>query len=1205
MPLLAFPYRSRSLWALAAVFFWTAFSAAAHAGLPEVPPTFTSTPITETFAGDPYDYEITTNDANLLDTITITTSDTLPIWLSLTDRGDRTATLAGTPLATDVGETSITLLVSDQIASPTLQSFLLTAFPQRLVVDTLTDNDNGDYRPGDLSLREAIRLANDTMLDDITFATSGTIVIRPRGLPRITSTMSIDASSGAGGSCAPTIELDGTAVTGNGLDIQADGVLIKGLAINRFGANGIQIDGNDNAVECSFLGTDITGSFALPNGGRGVFVASGDRNIIGNSSDFSQNVLSGNIIAGVESSQLTTGTLVFRNMIGVNAAGDAAIPNGSYGVVLNGRDAFVGNFHLPNRNVISGNTGVAVVVNGDYNAVQTNIIGTDVNRAFAIPNTRGIIVNGAHNVIGADDARGNKISGNTGAAIEIFSGSASQNRFEQNSIGVDSTGLAGIPNGSGIFIPDTGDGNVIVNNVIAFNIADGIRSTASETALLQITGNIVHDNGGSGITFSGPVQSHKITRNSIRDNGQLGIDLNEDGVTLNDADDVDSGANALQNFPVLNIPIDGDAQLTGTLDSTASTSCTIELFQNAACDPSGYGEGQSYIGAVNVFTDPTGHASFAFSPFQPIFAGNVYTSTATDSAGRTSEFSACAIVPGLVVNHAPTDIALSNDSIPENTPPGSVVGVLSTIDPDFGDTVTLSLTNNAGGRFSISGTDLIANPSFNYEFDATSYLITVRASDAGRLAYSEDFTIFITDVNERPTEILISNAAVSEHAPNNTEVGVLTTLDEDTSQTHSYILLYDESGGAFQIQGDRVVMVDHDKLDYETDKEIDLFIRTADSGIPELSLTQYIKIDVQDDFDAPILIRNFPMIVPRYGSNTINTTRLQARDNDTADVSVFFYITSLPAQGNLYRDNVQMGVGSLFTQLDINTNLITYTHTTRLALQIDKFDFVYTDQFTGTMGPQSFIFNITLTNTPPVLEPATPLSVPLEGSVALPPASFTITDSEEALSDLAYLIDIAPTHGYLKRRGARIGAGDFFTQQDVSDGTVIYVNETVGIENGDIVRFHYTDNVIPTPLGAVDFFINVTTPGDTSPILNGASLLSATVSKGNVVTITRKMLEVLDSEQGPDQIHYTFVTLPTAGDVNLATHTKQLMVVGDTFTQEDINNGNLVYAHYSGSETTDGFSVMYDDGINAPQGPVPFSITITTPMAARDWMSYE
>ena len=83
--------------------------------------------------------------------------------------------------------------------------------------------------------------------------------------------------------------------------------------------------------------------------------------------------------------------------------------------------------------------------------------------------------------------------------------------------------------------------------------------------------------------------------------------------------------------------------------------------------------------------------------------------------------------------------------IAENSANGTVVGALSALDPDAGDTATFTLTGNAGGRFAIIGGNLVVAGSLDYE-TAQSHQVTVRVTDSAGHTYDETFTIGVTDV---------------------------------------------------------------------------------------------------------------------------------------------------------------------------------------------------------------------------------------------------------------------------------------------------------------------------------------------------------------------------------------------------------------------------------------------------------------------------
>ena len=132
---------------------------------------------------------------------------------------------------------------------------------------------------------------------------------------------------------------------------------------------------------------------------------------------------------------------------------------------------------------------------------------------------------------------------------------------------------------------------------------------------------------------------NSVLRNSIFGNsspGGLGIALNNDGVTANDNKDPDTGRNKLQNFPVITSA--STTTVTGSLNSRPSKTFTIQFFSNPAPNfPTGFGEGETFLGEKTVTTNDRGRVSFTFAT--ALTAGQIITATATDSGGNTSEFS--------------------------------------------------------------------------------------------------------------------------------------------------------------------------------------------------------------------------------------------------------------------------------------------------------------------------------------------------------------------------------------------------------------------------------------------------------------------------------------------------------------------------------------------------------------------------------------
>jgi hypothetical protein len=317
------------------------------------------------------------------------------------------------------------------------------------------------------------------------------------------------------------------------------------------------------------------------------------------------------------------------NHIGLAADGVSDMGNGWSGININGDGNVVGGVaSAQQRNVISYNGSAGVYVSGDYNFVGNNFVGSHADGIGDGGNGDGIYVSGIDNQIGGPSllAR-NLIGGNDGFGIRINNGLG--NVLQGNGIGITRDGTTPLPNGS--------DGIEILGGAIT--------NTVGGPAPLEA--NLIANNGGDGIYVDDnvggmPARNH-IQGNFIYNNVELGIDLGADGVDVNDEGDGDTGENEHQNYPIL-LSADGNLVIDGTLNSQSNTEYTLDFYGSSSCDPSGYGEGQVYLGSDSVTTNGSGNASFITNLSVSPPAGSSVTATATDPDGNTSEFSACITV---------------------------------------------------------------------------------------------------------------------------------------------------------------------------------------------------------------------------------------------------------------------------------------------------------------------------------------------------------------------------------------------------------------------------------------------------------------------------------------------------------------------------------------------------------------------------------
>ncbi|NIP86505.1 MAG: tandem-95 repeat protein, partial [Planctomycetales bacterium] len=488
---------------------------------------------------------------------------------------------------------------------------------------------------------------------------------------------------------------------GDGIADAAEGNLISGNALD-----GIRIDfSNHNDVAGNLIGTDVEGTRDLGNGADGVHIRQSSLGTrVGTNGDGVADAAEGNLISGNRRGVTITRayeTIVAGNHIGVDLTGTAALGNDEYGVLLNNNSqANVigtrgdGVADEAEGNVISGNgtNGVSVYASS-HNVVAGNRIGTDATGTQRIGNRyHGVLVqiNAQHNRIGTnadqvgDEAERNVIAANGLAGVYLYG--AQHNVVAGNFIGTAADGNSPLGNSQYGVRLQSASGSVANHNQIG-----GTEAGA---------GNRIAFNQGAGIRiFSG--EGNTLAANAIFANGQLGIDLDSEGVTANDLGDVDGGANRRMNFPGLDRVLVSASAVTvsGTLLATPNSLFRVELFASDAADWTQYGEGQHYLGAVTTATDPQGNAAFVAHLPQPVLLGQQITATATHlSHGDTSEFSAALIADTAqsTANLAPqaSDNAYTID---EDTP---LTGNLLTdgspdIDPD-GDPLWLVATPTSG-----------------------------------------------------------------------------------------------------------------------------------------------------------------------------------------------------------------------------------------------------------------------------------------------------------------------------------------------------------------------------------------------------------------------------------------------------------------------------------------------------------------------------
>jgi hypothetical protein len=277
--------------------------------------------------------------------------------------------------------------------------------------------------------------------------------------------------------------------------------------------------------------------------------------------------------------------------------------------------------------------------------IEGNLIGTNATGTAALGNKVGLTFSdvASGSIGGASPAARNVISGNTGDGIFAFPNiflPSSTLSIQGNFIGLAVDGTSPLGNGGrGIYLPD--------------GVAPGTTIGGQDAG----AGNKIAYNVGTGVVLQSATFGIPILSNAIFGNGTLGIDLNRDGATPNDAGDADTGPNNLQNYPEISHATRdaGQLKVTYNVPSTPANSVypiRVEFFLADA-----NGQGKTFLGFDTFSNDDfdAGGKTADFTTNSPTKVFDKLVVTATDDSGirNTSEFSPTVTIVSPWQNHNP------------------------------------------------------------------------------------------------------------------------------------------------------------------------------------------------------------------------------------------------------------------------------------------------------------------------------------------------------------------------------------------------------------------------------------------------------------------------------------------------------------------------------------------------------------------------
>jgi hypothetical protein len=511
--------------------------------------------------------------------------------------------------------------------------------------------------------------------------------------------------------------IDGNQISGNGaiggpngwgIDIQQSGTLAE-VTNTVITNNSIGLDANGAIIDRGgphyVLSSVDYGPIARGNVGGGIRVQKASGTVVGGVGG--GNVISGNGGQGVFVTGANAGAAprVTHNWIGTDATGTLERGN-LRGVEVSQSSAVIGGVDLTERNLVSANLMDGIVADGNT-IIRNNYVGVKANGTEVMTNSRYNGPDCCHTnifvIAPANTVTGNVVGGDD-TVIGIRSGGAlgaAPNSIGLNFVGTDLTGTVDLGQNLGIGLFGDQSGTTVSRNVIRFNnfgvwLVEGTVG-ATVGGPTAADGNTIRDNTTTAVMVgydpTATDRNNRILSNVISGHQWPPIVLGGNHAVGNDLDDVDGGPNGQQNFPLLSAPTTtaGSTLVNISLNSTPSSSFLVQVFANAACGLSGYGEGERLVGTFNVFTDGTGNASGPAALTISVPAGDYVSATATDANGNTSEFGPCV----QVVAGAPPAVITSVSPASGKSGEGFLVVHGTNLPAGLGDVVA-DLTSGAG-----------------------------------------------------------------------------------------------------------------------------------------------------------------------------------------------------------------------------------------------------------------------------------------------------------------------------------------------------------------------------------------------------------------------------------------------------------------------------------------------------------------------------
>ncbi len=592
------------------------------------------------------------------------------------------------------------------------------------------------------------------------------------------------------------------------------------------------------------------------------------------------------------------------------------------------------------------------------------------------------------------------------------------------------------------------------------------------------------------------------------------------------------------------------------------------------------------------------------------------------------------------VNDAPTAIGTTDNThllIPENSPPGAIIGQLTSTDPDpvrnaiedggfttvpkpFNDANTIMAGEMAGGwlitsgSVDVRGSDWQSAPSGGNAVDlngwesgamAQTFQTVAGAQYELRFALAGNFrdptpavTMQVELADQRfefstdyfdgwnQQNLNWQQRAVSFTALEDTTTITLSSMtpglfgamvsDLQLINTFRFDTTADNDG-TFDVTESGLLVVGNTPPDFEQSDTMQVDIQSTD--IDGLSFTDTVSVEILDVNESPSAVMDLPVEVEDGSIASITSSHLRGTDPDLADStpdSLNYTLLSPPTFGQLLLNGTVLNVGEQFSQGDINNNSLTYAHLGGYTPN-DAIELQLADGGEDNAEAVSLTLPIVVdhVNESPVLQSTDSVDL-LEGAAhTLTTDQLNATDGDSNASQLYYVVDRAPQYGQLFSTDDPLSNVTQFTQQDINSGKIEYLH---GSGNEPVDSFNYTlfDELDDDGASATSGSIrfNIVDIAD-APIGTDNEIDSLELSP---VAIDVTDFGFSDHDDGDNFIWAEILSLPSAGLLYL---NDEPVFEGQFVPTSEIEQGALVFHPAANASVGDTVEITYrvgDDG---------------------------